>query len=213
MNEKAVSQVISAVLLVAVAIVASTAFYAWFTGLQSKTQEGIGETTTKTALRKVGEIGISTVPEYYSPKEKFVQEIAIKLENRWVSDLSGVFLRVLDVNALNESVEWVVFHAKDYWILNKIGNQIDTITCSNSVGIPYYTKDGLICGSDYDFESNKQEIHNPTYYVGYLRKDETKEVILSIYVNTTAPNDLLVRIYVGSDQGLEGIKTLLLRIR
>lgn len=214
MNNEAVSQILSAVLLVAVAVVASTMFYIWFTGLQSQTQENVGESVKKTGLRKIGEIGISTIPEYYFQNEsEFIQEIAIRLENRWIAELSGVYVRILELRAMSGSLDWVSLQVKDLQLFNRSGSAIASINCSNLGALRYYTKMGEICSLDYDVYAKKREIHIPTYYVGNLRKDEIREVTVVIYVNATIPNDIALKLYVGSDQGLEAEKTIWLRIR
>lgn len=48
-NKKAVSPVISVVLLIGIAVAASALVYSWYAGMQKGTQEAMGETAARTA--------------------------------------------------------------------------------------------------------------------------------------------------------------------
>jgi len=64
-NKKAVSPVVSVVLLIGIAVAASALVYSWYAGMQKGTQEATGETAARTAQATSAAILITNV-EYPS---------------------------------------------------------------------------------------------------------------------------------------------------
>jgi FlaG/FlaF family flagellin (archaellin) len=207
MNSRGVSQIVSAVLLVAVATVAATGYYLWFTGLQTSTQTEIGEKLKKSTLRHLNELSIHAIPAYYFSDRRFVQEIAVELENLGVCDYEGVQMKVMSVEALNGSVEWIALQLQDGDLLTINGSKAGSVECPKNSGIPFYRKDGTICGLNFE-PSSRELLHNPTYPVGRISKGESKEARAYLFINSSAPGDILIRIYAYSKEGAEAQKLI-----
>jgi FlaG/FlaF family flagellin (archaellin) len=207
MNSRGVSQIVSAVLLVAVATVAATGYYLWFTGLQTSTQTEIGENLKKSTLRHLNELSIHAIPAYYFSDRRFVQEIAVELENLGVCDYEGVQMKVMSVEALNGSVEWIALQLQDGDLLDINGGKAGSVECPKNSGIPFYRKDGTICGLNFD-PSSRELLHNPTYPVGRISKGEGKEARAYLFINSSASGDILIRIYAYSKEGAEAQKLI-----
>jgi FlaG/FlaF family flagellin (archaellin) len=207
MNSRGVSQIVSAVLLVAVATVAATGYYLWFTGLQTSTQTEIGENLKKSTLRHLNELSIHAIPAYYFSDRRFVQEIAVELENLGVCDYEGVQMKVMSVEALNGSVEWIALQLQDGDLLDINGEKAGSVECPKNSGIPFYRKDGTICGLNFD-PSSRELLHNPTYPVGRISKGEGKEARAYLFISSSAPGDILIRIYAYSKEGAEAQKLI-----
>lgn len=206
MNSKAVSQIISAVLLVAVATVAATGYYLWFNNLQTSTQTEVGEKMKKSSLRHLNELSIHAIPVYYYTDSEFVQEIAFELENLGVSDYHGVQLRILSVEAVNGSLDWIALQVQDDRLIDVNNLVAGSVECPKNSGIVFYRKDGRICSLN--FNPEKEKLHNPTYEVGRIGKGEIKEARAYLYINSTIPNEIFVKIYASSREGVEAYKLI-----
>lgn len=207
MNSKGVSQIISAVLLVAVATVAATGYYLWFTSLQKSTQTEVGENLKKSSLRHLNELSIHAIPVYYFSDSIFIQELALELENLGVCDYEKVELRIMSVEALNGSVEWIALQVQNGELLYINGSKAGIVECPKKSGITFYRKDGVICSLNFD-PSEKESLHNPTYVVGKIEKGKSREANAYIFINSTNLSEILIRVYAYSKEGAEAQKLI-----
>ncbi len=212
MNSKGVSQIISAVLLVAVATVVATGYYLWFTGLQTNTQTEVGENLKKSSLRHLNELFIHAIPVYYFSDRIFIQELAFELENLGVCDYDKVELRIMSVEALNGSVEWIALQVQNGDLLDINGNKAGEVECPKKSGIAFYRKDGAICSLDFN-TSDREILHNPTYSVGRINKGDSREARAYLFINSTNSSEILIRVYAYSKEGAEAQKLIRFVIR
>ncbi|GEM_PF-1778489 len=207
MNSKGVSQIISAVLLVAVATVAATGYYLWFINLQTSTQTEVGENLKKSSLRHLNELSIHAIPVYYFSDSIFIQEIAFELENLGVCDYDKVELRIMSVEALKGSVEWIALQVKNGDLLDINGNKVGEVECPKNSGIAFYRKDGTICSLNFSI-SDREILHNPTYSVGRINKGDSREARAYLFINSTNSSEILIRVYAHSKEGAEAQKLI-----
>lgn len=165
--------------------------------------------------------------------ERFIQEIRVLIKNKAMFDLTNVKIKVISFG--NGSLDWSAFHfdSSTGELFDREGvpypftvNESIYFTSANvsntsmrfitDEGYSYFASNcsnGSVTINTTDL-IDPTSLHNPTYEIGDIPKDEDGTGYVYLLVNrSSVPNDAALKLYITNDHGVDAYRTIQFKIR